>query len=109
MIDKYRFALDSKTRIQLAHKIEERLFNLAPAIPTYKVPYFRQGIWRWVKYPEFIATPSNAMLMDSYGLFWIDTDLKKEILAKMKNKEIIYDIPPIIKDERYRGGQNAER
>ena len=49
------------------------------------------------------------MLMDSYGLFWIDMDLKEEILTKMKKKEIIYDIPPIIKDERYRGGQNAER
>ena len=107
-IDKYRFALDSETRIKLAHQIEQRLFDLAPAIPTYKVPYFRQGVWRWVKYPEFIATPSNEMLMDKYGTFWIDPKMKKELLEKMKKKEIIYDIPAIIKDERYRGGKNAE-
>ncbi|MDD7985427.1 extracellular solute-binding protein [Lentisphaera marina] len=103
MIDEYRFALDTPTRVELAHKIEERLFELAPAVPTYKVPYFRQGLWRWVKYPPFIATPSNDMIMDAYGLFWIDVELQKEIRAKMTKKEIIYDIPPLIKNTRYKG------
>ncbi|WDE95694.1 extracellular solute-binding protein [Lentisphaera profundi] len=103
MIDKYRFALDTKTRIELAHQIEKALFELAPAVPTYKVPYFRQGLWRWVRYPSFIATPSSEMIMDDLGLFWIDTELKKEIQEKMVKKEIIYDIPPLIKNTFYRG------
>ena len=38
---------------------------------------------------------------------WAHFD-KKELLEKMKKKDIIYDIPAIIKDERYRGGKNAE-
>ena len=45
--------------------------------------------------------------MDELGLFWIDEELKTDILGKMNRNEIIYDIPPLIKNERYRQSTEA--
>lgn len=104
MIDEYRMSIDSETRIGLAHKIEERLFELLPSVPTYKVPYFRQAVWRWVKFPEHIGVKKSEMIMDDYGLFWIDEEEKSKVLKAMSKGEIFYDVEKLIKDERYRAG-----
>ena len=108
IIIEYREGLDTESRIKLAHQIEQKLYELAPAIPLYKVPYFRQGLWRWVKYPEGIAVKTSDMIMDKYGLFWIDEKAKEEILDKKAKDETIYGIEPIIINERYRGGVKKE-
>ncbi|NQZ58576.1 MAG: ABC transporter substrate-binding protein, partial [Lentisphaeraceae bacterium] len=86
-IIKFRDALNNELRIKLAHEIEQSLYDLAPAIPLYKIPYVRQGLWRWVKYPQGIGVKSTEYVMDNYGLFWIDTKLKKEILDKKSKDE----------------------
>lgn len=105
LIDKYRVAIDTPARIKYAHAIEERAYALAPATPIYKIPYIRQAQWRWVKYPEFIATKNSEELMDKLGLFWIDEEEKKKISEAMEKDEVIYDTEKFILDERYRTGK----
>ena len=108
-IIKYRDALNSELRIKLAHEIEQSLYEQAPAFPLYKVPYFRQSLWRWVKYPKGIGVKTSEYVMDSLGLFWIDEKLKKEILDKKAKGETIYGIKPIIIDQRYRSATKESK
>ena len=104
MIIKFRNAKDSETRISIAHKIEERLYDLVPAVPTYKAPYIREGFWRWVKFPEGYGVRNTSEYITDYGLFWIDEEEKKKILKAMKNKETIYGTKKVIIDKRYLKG-----
>ena len=104
LIIKFRNGKESEQRIKLSHKIEERIFDLAPAIPTFKTPFFRYAYWRWIKLPEFHSTKSNDYL-DDYGLFWIDQDLEKEIRSKMLKEEIIYGTEKLIINDTYKPGK----
>src|SRR5262249_7961002 len=70
-------ATDKATRIRLALEIEQRIHDMAAFIPMYKVPYTREGYWRWLKLPEHYGTRTTEALFDplsaslqSDGLFW---------------------------------------
>lgn len=106
MIDKYRKAKDKPTRVKIAHEIEERLFDLAPATPTYKIPYLREGFWRWIKFPDGYGVRLTSDFMTDYGLFWIDEEEKKKILNAMKNNEVIYGTEKTIIEKRYLKGSD---
>lgn len=103
MIDQYRYALDKATKVRLAHSIEEKINELCVSHPTYKIPYFREVVWNWVKYPDFIGTRTTADSITDYGLFWIDTKLKEEILkAKKRDKSHRSDQSKMVIDKRYK-------
>lgn len=82
-IDQYRKELDKPTRVALAHKMEQALFDSGAMIPTFKVPYTREAYWRWIKLPKGIATRSSSEVVDAMGagLFWIDVAEKNRIRA----------------------------
>ncbi len=42
----------ARRAIRLAHEIEQRIADMQPFIPMYKVPYVREAYWRWMKLPE---------------------------------------------------------
>jgi microcin C transport system substrate-binding protein len=75
-IDAYRAATDKATRVELAHQLEQQVYDIGSVIPTFKVPYTREGFWRWIKLPEFHATRTSSSLFSPFGstggLFWID-------------------------------------
>jgi len=89
LIDDYRAELDRNKRIDMAHRMEQKLFDSAVMIPTFKVPYFREAYWAWIKLPEDsslqsrYATRSSDSSVDAMGtgLFWIDLDEKNMIRA----------------------------
>jgi microcin C transport system substrate-binding protein len=55
-------------------------------IPSYYVPFVRQGHWRWVILPDGHGTRLSDALFDpmGLGLFWIDSGIKEQTLAAMK-------------------------
>jgi microcin C transport system substrate-binding protein len=85
MIDKYDRSTSLDEMKQLAHTMEEYLYDEASFVPGYAMPFYRVGIWAWIKYPEDFDVPA-AEDMDNYGLYWIDPEAKKEILEAKKNK-----------------------
>ncbi len=107
MIMQYRVEVDEQKRIQLAHKIQQFVHDEASYIPTYSVPYTREGYWRWMQLPKHLGTKTSSSLFDIFssstgGLFWIDAELKKDTLkAKKKGKKLT---PVLIKDTRYKSG-----
>lgn len=82
LIDAYRAEFNRDSRIQLAHRVQQRIFEQGSYIPTYKVPYARGAHWRWVQLPDPIGTRSSSTLYDvmSDGRLWLDETLKKETM-----------------------------
>jgi microcin C transport system substrate-binding protein len=64
---------------RLAQQLEQRVYDNAAFIPGFKMPFYRVGYWRWIKWPKDF----NVRFSDSagqYGLEWIDEAAKKETL-----------------------------
>jgi microcin C transport system substrate-binding protein len=105
LIDQYRESLDAETRIDLSKKIQSKIYDQADFVPTFMVPYVRQGYWRWLKLPKFHGTKQSGSLFDPFGsstggIFWYDKTIHDETIKAMKNNEK-FD-PVTIKDENFR-------
>jgi microcin C transport system substrate-binding protein len=79
----YRDATTREDRIRLALELEQMVHDNGAYIPGYKVPYTREGFWRWIKLPAVHGTRSSEQLFDAFGLagglFWIDEKEKEEV------------------------------
>jgi microcin C transport system substrate-binding protein len=89
MIDEYRAATDKARRVELAHALEQMIFESGSMIASFKVPYTRSAAWRWMKLPDELGTRTSGSLFNPFelsagiyssgGLFWIDLDEKKRV------------------------------
>jgi len=100
----YRDATDKATRVRLAHELEQMVFDDGAYIPSYKIPYTREGFWRWLKMPPQHATRSSDLVFDPMGatggLFWIDEEEKSRVQKARITGESFEPIN--IVDERWR-------
>ena len=100
----YRNATTKEMRVKLAHELEQMIYDDGAYIPGYKVPYAREGFWRWLKLPPEQATRTSDDVFEPFGstggLFWIDADEK----AKVQRARILGEkfAPINILDERWR-------
>ncbi len=105
LIDRYRESLEIQERIDLSKEIQGIIHDTAAFVPTFMVPYVRQGYWRWLKLPEFYGTRRSEGLFSLFdattgGLFWMDSGLKKETLDAMGTGRVFE--PVEIVDETYK-------
>ena len=109
LIDAYRAELDRNKRIDMAHRMEQKIYDSASMIPTFKVPYFREAYWSWIHLPQDkslqtkYATRSSDSAVDAMGsgLFWIDVRQKNRIRALRRSGEALS--PPVtIIDETWK-------
>jgi microcin C transport system substrate-binding protein len=103
LINAYRETLDRNTRVDLAHQIEQKIYDSAAMIPTFKVPYFREAYWAWIKLPANHATRSSESAVDAMGtgLFWIDLPTKNRIRQLQREGEPL-SAPVTIIDNTWR-------
>jgi len=105
LIDQYRASLDEEERKDLSRRIQRLIHETGAFVPTFMVPYVRQGYWRWLELPDFHGTKRSDNLFDPFsstigGLFWIDPDKKEETLKAVQKGE---SFPPaILMDERFK-------
>ena len=105
LIDAYRNSLDKEERINLSHRIQEKIYEIGGFVPTFMVPYVRQAYWRWWKLPKVPGTKHSGDLFDPFssstgGLFWYDKGVHEETKRAMKKKEAF---PPVtIIDDTYK-------
>ena len=110
LIDQYRASTKKSERVELAHRLEQMVYDSGCVIPSFEVPYTREAAWIWVKLPKGLGVETTDSLFDplelsggvysSGGLFWIDVDEKQRVRAAMSDG---VKFPPIfIKDETYR-------
>ncbi len=103
-ITAYRAATDKESRVKLAHELDQMVFDTAAYVPGYKVPYFREAFWRWIKMPAGYAVRSSEDMADPFGsnggLFWIDEAEKDSVqAARLSGKTFA---PINIQDEHWR-------
>ncbi len=88
LIEEYEHASDDRKRINQAHAIQNFVFQDSSYIPLFEVPYYRLAYWSWIQFPEVPGTKSTdgLPLFDSAtgGLFWIDGDRQKSVMAARK-------------------------
>lgn len=105
LIEIYRASLDAAERMELSRKIQVLIHETGAFVPTFMIPYIRQGYWQWVQLPEFHGTRRSDTLFDPFnstsgGLFWIDRDVREKTLAAKKADTPL--TPVVIKNERFR-------
>ena len=86
LIDSFRTTMEVDKRVKLAWKIQEKIYEIAPVVPTFKTNYFRTAYWRWWRFPKIPATKLSSGLFEPFstGLFWFDKRMKKETEKAMK-------------------------
>lgn len=104
LIDAYQKATTKPERVALAHRLEAKVHELGSVVPTFKVPYTREGFWRWLRLPAHHATRSSGAVFEPMGatggLFWIDEEEKERTLRARVLKQSFE--PIMIVDERWR-------
>jgi len=105
LVDAFRNSLEESERIQLAKQIEAKIHEIGAFVPTFRVPYVRQGYWRWWKLPEPPGTKLSDDLFDPFssgtgGLFWFDKKVYEETQQAMKKHLKLKQV--IIVDETYK-------
>jgi microcin C transport system substrate-binding protein len=92
MIDAYRESLDSEERIDLSLRMQEKIHEIGPFVPTFMVPYVREAYWRWWRLPDPPGTKNSGSLFAPFdsamgGLFWYDEAREAETKEAMKEGE----------------------
>jgi microcin C transport system substrate-binding protein len=86
LIEKYRDTSDKKERVALSHQVIAKIHDIADFVPSHYFPYVRAAHWKWMRLPQVPGTAlSDQYLFEATsdvngGLFWIDTELKEEIV-----------------------------
>ena len=80
MIDAYRASSSRGEMINLAHRLEQALFDNASFSPGFKQSYYRIGHWRWLRFPESFNV-KHSSTSGEYFVHWIDNDIKEKTLA----------------------------
>lgn len=90
LIDQYRSSLSEDERKSLSRTIQQKIHDQAAFVPTFMVPYVRQGFWRWLQLPESHGTRVSGSLFDPFdstygGLFWFDKNVYDATRRAMKD------------------------
>ncbi len=90
LIDQYRSSLGEDERKSLSRTIQQKIHDQAAFVPTFMVPYVRQGFWRWLRLPQSHGTRVSGSLFDPFdstygGLFWFDKTRYDAIRTAMKD------------------------
>ena len=105
LVDAFRNSLEESERIELAKQIQAKIHEIGAFVPTFRVPYVRQGYWRWWKLPQLPGTKLSDDLFDPFssgtgGLFWFDKKVYEETKQAMKKHRKLKQV--IIVDETYK-------
>ena len=102
-VEEYRLTSDNELKKELAHKIQQQVYERCVFVPGWKRDFERVACWRWLRWPdteevEFCA-PINYYPYEHYS-FWIDTEIQEETLQAMRAGETFPEVQNIV--ERYR-------
>jgi len=84
LIERYRNSTDLDEKRELAHTLEEMVFESAVFVPGYTTPFYRVGFWAWIRFPDHFDVPISEG-PGQHGLYWIDLDLKREIMDERRS------------------------
>lgn len=91
LIEAFDSEFDDKKKIEYAHKIQQRIHDLAYFIPTFNVPYTREAYWRYWEFPEVPGTSLTDVMFEHFGgyggIFWLNQEKKKETKKAIREEK----------------------
>jgi microcin C transport system substrate-binding protein len=93
LIERYRASEDANEMMELAHGMEEILYDEAVFIPGFVMPFLRVASWRWVHWPDDFNV-KLASDFEEMWVHWLDPEEKKETLAAKRSGK---PFPPTVK------------
>ena len=102
-VEAYRRATEDDEKRELAHKIQQQVYERCVFVPGWKRDYERVACWRWLRWPNSetvkFCPPINAYPWDHYS-FWIDEKMKEETRAAMLSGQTFPEVQNVV--EMYR-------
>lgn len=102
-VEAYRRATEDEEKRDLAHKIQQQVYENCVFVPGWKRDYERVACWRWMRWPNSktvkFCPPINAYPWDHYS-FWIDEEMQEETWAAMRSGETFPEVQNVV--EMYR-------
>jgi len=83
LIEQYDRAETLDEMKALTVPIEEIIHHDASWMPAHAFPFFREGYWRWVRWPKDFNVREAREAYEFY-VQWIDTELEAEVKAAQK-------------------------
>lgn len=102
-VEAYRQATNDEEQRELAHKIQQQVYDRCVFIPGWKRDYERVACWRWLRWPDSetvkFCPPINSYPFEHYS-FWIDEEMEAETKAAMTSGQTFPEIQNIVEDYR---------
>ena len=84
LINQFDRATSKEQKKDLAHRIEEILYDHASFVPGFLQPFYRVGYWDWVKWPAFF-NHKHSDAATTLFVHWIDEEAKQQVLAARRS------------------------
>jgi microcin C transport system substrate-binding protein len=102
-VSDYRLASDETHKKELAHKIQQQLYERCVFVPGWKRDFERIACWRWLRWPNTdtvkFCPPVVSYPWEHYS-FWIDVDKQKETLEAVRSGKTFPEVQNIVEDYR---------
>jgi len=102
-VEEYRQTANEALKIELAHKIQQQVFERCVFIPGWKRDFERVACWRWLRWPDTetvkFCPPIVAYPFEHYS-FWIDEQMQQETKEAMRSGRVFPEVQNVV--EMYR-------
>ncbi|MBT4797383.1 ABC transporter substrate-binding protein [Akkermansiaceae bacterium] len=102
-VEGYRRATEDSEKRDLAHKIQQQVYERCVFVPGWKRDYERVACWRWLRWPNSetvkFCPPINAYPWDHYS-FWIDEEMQEETRSAIRSGRTFPEVENVV--EMYR-------
>ncbi|MGB2455826.1 MAG: hypothetical protein ACPIG7_14630, partial [Akkermansiaceae bacterium] len=102
-VEAYRRATEDGEKRDLAHKIQQQVYERCVFVPGWKRDYERVACWRWLRWPNSetvkFCPPINAYPWDHYS-FWIDEEMQEETRSAIRSGRTFPEVENVV--EMYR-------
>ena len=102
-VSEYRLTSDNDVKRELAHKIQQQVYEKCVFIPGWKRDFERVACWRWLRWPDTesvkFCPPIVSYPYEHYS-FWIDTEMQEETLEAMRSGETFPEVQNVVEDYR---------
>mgnify|MGYP003675844176 CR=1 FL=1 len=102
-VEEERLTTDDAVKKELAHKIQQQIYEKCVFVPGWKRDYERVACWRWMRWPNTgtvkFCPPINAYPYEHYS-FWIDEEMQEETYEAMRTGKTFPEVQNIVEDYR---------
>ncbi len=102
-VSEYRLTSDNDLKRELAHKIQQQVYEKCVFIPGWKRDFERVACWRWLRWPKTesvnFCPPIVSYPYEHYS-FWIDEEMQEETLEAMRTGKVFPEVQNLVEDYR---------